>query len=162
MAHYFHDITNLPDLKAAYRVLALKHHPDCGGSTAIMQEINAEYTALHEALKAEHNASADAHHQTTEAPAEFIDIISTLVRMEGITVELCGSWLWIGGNTRPHKETLKAAGCAWSARKQLWSWHHAEDGSRYYRGKTTMAEIRQKYGSQTFTANGKEQQRIGA
>lgn len=34
---------NLDELKTIYRNLARKHHPDLGGATATMQEINAEY-----------------------------------------------------------------------------------------------------------------------
>jgi hypothetical protein len=34
---------NLDELKTLYRRLARKHHPDLGGATSTMQEINAEY-----------------------------------------------------------------------------------------------------------------------
>lgn len=48
---YFANIRTLDELKAAYRRLALKYHPDTGGSTEIMQEINNEHDALFEQLK---------------------------------------------------------------------------------------------------------------
>ena len=57
----------------------------------------------------------------------------------------------ISGETRKHKEALKAAGCRWSSSKKLWSWHFAEDGSKWHRGKYSMAQIRNKYGSTTFS-----------
>ena len=62
---------------------------------------------MHEILKVAHNQQADEHHQTTETPDEFRDIVERLLRMDGLEVELCGSWLWIGGNTREHKDGLK-------------------------------------------------------
>ena len=37
---YFHNIHSLADLKKEYRRLALQHHPDKGGDTAIMQQVN--------------------------------------------------------------------------------------------------------------------------
>ena len=40
----------LEELKRQYRTLAMKHHPDCGGNTADMQSINAEYDTLFEQL----------------------------------------------------------------------------------------------------------------
>lgn len=161
---YFTNINTLDELKAAYRRLSMKHHPDRGGDTATMQEINAEHDELFERLKKQHNASADEFHQTTETPEEFREIIELLLRLEGLTVELCGSWLWIGGDTRQHKETLKAAGCRWSNNKKLWFWHHAEEGRKWRRGKATMSDIRTKYGSQVFDAAGERTgyERIGA
>ncbi len=151
---YFQNITTLEELKKAYHRLALKYHPDCGGDTEIMKAINQEHDELFNELKARVNAKADELHQTTEAPEEFRDIIDLLLRMRGLSVELCGSWLWIGGDTLAHKDKLKAAGCRWAPKKGLWSWHHVEDTRTYYRGKRTMNEIRGRYGSRAFTTTG--------
>lgn len=151
---YFINVTTLDELKKQYRRLAMMHHPDHGGDTATMQAINSEYDELHEILKAAHNKTADEYHQTTETPDEFRDIIDKLIRLDGLEVELCGSWLWIGGNTREHKDDLKAAGCRWSSNKKLWYWHHAEEGRRWHKGSATMNQIRNKYGSQTYRTGG--------
>ena len=153
---YFNNINNLDELKAAYRRLAMKNHPDHGGSVEIMQQINAEHDALFETLKKKHNASADEYHQTTETPEEFREIIIKLIVIPGLDIELCGSWLWIGVNTREHKEELKAIGCRWSKNKKLWYWHHAEEGRKWRRGTYSMNEIRTKYGSQTFKGQSEE------
>lgn len=161
---YFENITSLDELKKAYRRLAMQHHPDRGGSTEIMKEINREHDTLFETLKTQHNETADEYHQTTETPEEFRTIIELLLKLDGLTVELCGSWLWIGGNTREHKDALKAAGCCWSNNKKLWYWHHAEEGRKWRRGKASMSDIRMKYGSQVFDASGETTgyNRIGA
>ena len=151
---YFINVKSLDELKKEYRRLAMIHHPDVGGSKETMQEINAEYDELHEKLKAAHNQTADEYHQTTETPEEFREIIEKLLSMDGLEVELCGSWLWIGGKTKEHKDELKAAGCRWSKNKGLWYWHHAEDGRRWHKGSKTMNQIRNKYGSQTFRSGG--------
>lgn len=150
MSQFFKNVNSLDELKKEYRRLVMLHHPDHGGDTATMQAINAEHDALFDALKAKHNAEHDADHQTTETPEEFREIIEALLRMDGVEVELCGSWLWIGGNTRAHKDDLKAAGCRWSSSKKLWYWRHAEDAHRWHRGRSTIGEIRTKYGSQYF------------
>ena len=156
MTKYFVNCKNLDELKKAYKAAAMKNHPDMGGDTATIQAINAEYEARFEVLKRSQNEQAAADttgrtHATTESAGDFIAIISALLKLDGITVELCGRWLWIGGETMKNKEALKAAGCRWSSTKKLWSWHFAEDGSRWHKGTKTMSQIRSKYGSTTFT-----------
>ena len=145
MTKYFVNCQNLDELKKAYKAAALKNHPDMGGNTATMQAINAEYSARFEVLKRSQN-----EHATTESAGDFIAIIAALLKLDALEIELCGRWLWLGGNTKEHKEALKAAGCRWSSTKKLWSWHFAEEGQRWHKGAKTMAEIRSKYGSTTF------------
>lgn len=68
MTKFFEDCKNLDDLKAAYRAAALKYHPDMGGDTATMQEINAEYDRLFPALKLAYNRAAEQPtHETAES-----------------------------------------------------------------------------------------------
>lgn len=152
---YFEHCKTLDELKKEYRRLAMIHHPDVGGDLETMKAVNNEYAARFEFLKGQHNARAAADesgktYATTEAPEEFMEIIEKLLHMTGLEVELCGSWLWIGGNTREHKDELKAAGCRWSNNKKLWYWHHAEEGHKWHKGSKSMSQIRNKYGSQTF------------
>lgn len=158
MTKFFINCTNLDDLKKAYKAAAMKYHPDMGGDTATMQAINAEYASRFEVLKRGQNERAaedttGTAHATTEAPEDFIQIINALLHMGGLTVELCGRWLWIGGETMKHKEELKACGCRWSATKKLWSWHYAKDGARWHKSHYSMQKIRSKYGSECFTKN---------
>lgn len=145
-------IRTLDDLKAVYRPLVKKHHPDAGGKTRDMQEINAEYEILFTRLKAKQNAAASAGrgHRTEEQPGDFIKIVEILLKLDGLNIELCGSWLWIGGDTRKHKEALKAAGCQWCSKKKLWTWKPAGKRHHSYRGTKTMDQIRTKYGSQVI------------
>mgnify|MGYP002680034988 FL=1 len=147
---YFAACTTLDELKKEYRRLAMIHHPDHGGDTATMQAINGEYAETFARLKNQHNAAADEAHQTTETPEEFIAIISQLLRFPSLIVELCGSWLWITGETYAVRDQLKAAGCRWSSSKKAWYWHHPEEGHRWHKGTATMSDIRTKYGSQTY------------
>jgi len=152
---YFKNPTSLDELKKQYRRLAMQYHPDTNPGresemNEIMKTINAEHDRLFETLKHQHNATHDQQHQTTETAEEFRQIIALLLKLEGLTVELCGSWLWISGNTREHKEALKAAGCRWSSNKKMWYWRHPEHAGHYHRSKTSMDQIRSKYGSQVF------------
>lgn len=140
----------LDELKKAYRAATLANHPDRGGDVEAMKRVNLNYEEAFNYLKSAHNAAADEAHQTTETPEEFRAILEALLKLDGLTIELCGSWLWISGDTFTHKDALKAAGCRWSNNKKMWYWRHEEDGHKWRRGKSTMADIRAKYGSQRF------------
>ena len=150
---YFANCRTLDELKSEYRRLARLHHPDIGGDVATMQEINAQYETAFNQIK--HGAASAGGKQTSETAGEFIAIINALVRLRGITVELCGSWLWISGDTKPVKNDLKAAGCRWAAKKGLWYWHPADAAPIRSRRSTSMAEIRGKYGSRVLSGAGR-------
>lgn len=152
---------NVEDLKGIYRKLALENHPDRGGDKVKMQEINAEYAFLFESLKDVHKSSRPdgprtytAEQKTKETPEDFINICAELFKLDGLEVELCGRWLWIGGNTMAHKDRLKALGCKWSKGKQKWSWHFPEDAAMSYKGKKawSMDRIRLQFGSERLGA----------
>lgn len=146
---HFTNCKTLEELKKAYRKAALANHPDKGGDAVVMAEINAEYEKMFNLLKNAHNANTtDEAKKTTETPEEFKNIIEKLMKLDGLEVEICGSWLWITGNTYANREALKEAGCKYSKNKKAWHWHHEEDGSHWYRGKASMDEIRTKYGSE--------------
>lgn len=48
---YFKNIHSLSELKKQFRTLAIDNHPDKGGDTAVMQEINAEFDVMFKILK---------------------------------------------------------------------------------------------------------------
>lgn len=82
-----------------------------------------------------------------ESPEDFRKLIGALLEMEGVTVEVCGTWLWVTGNTKANKEALKAVGFRWAAKKK--AWYKAPEGTPRRRTKKgwDMAKIRDVYGS---------------
>lgn len=145
---WFNNPSTLEELKQQYKKLALKHHPDLGGNTADMQGI-----ILFAKLKNTH-ATAEgktytASKETTETPDEFKNIINALINLEGINIELCGSWLWITGNTKEHKEVLKGLHFRWSKSKCAW-YYHTADYKKSSKKTYSLDEIRDLYGSETI------------
>ena len=148
---YFANCNTIEELKKEYRRLAVLHHPDAGGDVATMQAINAEYTKCFDRLKKIHNDTAKeaGNKEMHETAQEFMEIINQIIFFDGIKIELCGSWIWVSGNTKEYKEQFKALGFYWASKKKMWYWRNQEGATRS-RGGFTMDEIREKYGSETY------------
>lgn len=68
-----------------------------------------------------------------------------VIRSVGCKAEVTGVWVWVHGDTKPHKETFKAAGFRWASGKKLWYFAAVPSSGR--RGGKDMSYIRTKYGS---------------
>lgn len=168
--NYFNDVKNLNELKAAYRKYAFKLHPDRGGDAKKFSAMQIEYEKMFAWLKTHQQNEAESRtdEQNGEAYTNgneanqndvddgFKDIIEILIHLDGIIIEQCGGWLWLSGETRKHKDALKAAGCYWSAKKKMWYWRSADYHCRHNRHSHSMAYIRAKYGSTRIVADENE------
>jgi hypothetical protein len=140
---YFSDCKNLADVKRRYKELAMLHHPDKGGNTATMQEINAEYKAII------HNPSFSFAETTEEEKQDFIkypDIIDKIIALQGILIEIIGDWIWLSGNTYPYRQFLKETGFFFAPKKVMWYYRPSDYKSSNTKPKT-IESIRSKYGS---------------
>ena len=122
MKYLDESIKTLEELKKAYHRLCLKLHPDVGGSDAEMKILNAEYEELFDRVKNIHvNKNGETYEkETQETPQEFQTLIDKLLKLDGIEIEIIGCFVWVSGNTKPHKEQLKALGFHWHSKKQCW------------------------------------------
>lgn len=143
---YFSNCTTLDALKHEYRRLCKIYHPDLGGDTATMAAINQEYDEAFRRLQSGRTTTAETH-EAEEAPETFRAVISRLVILAGINIEICGSWVWVTGNTYPNREALKAAGLRYSKGKAAWYWKPEGSHSKARRN-YSMDEIRQLHGSE--------------
>ena len=84
---YFHNIHSLADLKKEYRRLALQHHPDKGGDTAIMQQVNTEFERLFEVWKDKPDVSAAStgyeHDYSGATAKEYTEYVYNEYRWKG-------------------------------------------------------------------------------
>jgi len=140
----------LEDLKTEYRQLAMIHHPDRGGDTETMKEINAEYDALFPKLKDIHKnkdgETYTAYKASSETSDNFKDLIDQLMKMEDIVIEIIGCFVWVTGDTKPHKEKLKALKFHWHSKKKAW-YLKPEDYRKRSRKDYDLEEIRAMYGT---------------
>lgn len=150
MKKWFANCRTAEDCKARYHELVKKYHPDNGGSGQEIKEIISQFKEVWRRLKDIHYSSEKqeyykAETETTETAEGFIDIISKLSRLEGVIIEMCGSWLWLSGNTYPFRQELKEWGCRWSTGKK--KWYYTFDPWKPTRFHKSMNEIRRDYGS---------------
>lgn len=145
--NYFSGCASLDEVKQRYKQLALENHPDRGGDKRVMQEINAQYEAIKK------NPSFKFWKEKEESRKDFTEfpsIISMIIGLEGITIELCGNWIWISGATFRYKQQLKKAGFFFAGEKKLWYWR-PHDYKSANRKPIPIEEIRRKYGSDVYT-----------
>ncbi|RAJ28099.1 J domain-containing protein [Pedobacter cryoconitis] len=150
---WFNDCTSLDEVKAMYKKLAKQYHPDLGGDTATMQEINKEFAfASAKAIKGDSKLSEEETENEIRFSEEYRQAIEKIIHLEGITIELVGYWIWVTGNTYPVKSTLKEAGYLFASKKLAWYFRTGE-----YKvtkgGKKSLEEIRSKYGSEILKDN---------
>ena len=153
--NYFENCKTAEDLKKAYKKLARELHPDNNrdrDTTGEFQRMQEEFEKAWSCLKDVHvNKEGETYtKETTETAAEFMDLINKLLNLPGIEIELCGSWIWVTGNTKPCRDELKKFGFRWANNKAAWYYHR--DPYRK-KSKTSMSldDIRRMYGSEKFT-----------
>jgi len=151
MTNYFTPTPEtLEDLKMQYRQLAMIHHPDRGGDTEIMKEINAEYDTLFPKLKDVHKNKDGETYTASQASSEtsdnFKDLIDQLMKMDDIVIEIIGCFVWVTGDTKPHKEKLKSLKFRWHSKKKAW-YLKPEDYRKRSHKDYDLEEIRAMYGT---------------
>lgn len=150
MMNYFKDCTTLEELKSTYKKLVFQHHPDRGGDHETMVKINLQYEKAFEVLKNVHKKKDGTKYtkpNNNEKPQDFINLINELLKMYGLHIEVIGSFVWVSGDTKPHKEALKKLGFRWHTAKKVW-YKAPDDYIKRSRTKYTMNEVRNMYGVQ--------------
>jgi hypothetical protein len=158
---FFEDIKTLQELKKAFQKLCAKYHPDRGGSTEMMQQINAEYSLVMKKIISSNDAFNykdtkekdsrgfygfwESREEHEEVEAKIREILEKIAHLEGLEIEIIGVWVWVSGNTRTYKDLLKAEKFIWQKAKEKWVFMGKKSNGR---GTMSMDEMREKYGSE--------------
>lgn len=149
---WFNECKTLDEVKATYKKLAKQHHPDLGGDTVTMQEINKEYAfACAKVIKGA-NFSDEKTEQEIKFSEEYRVALEKIIHLEDVNIELVGFWIWVTGNTYPVKAILKDAGFFFASKKLAWYFRTGEYQVSS-RGEKSLDEIRSKYGSEVLKAD---------
>lgn len=145
---YFKNIPSIEQLRKAYNTLAKQYHPDinhAADAVRIMQDINTEYAAAFKWLQNHDSEHLNCYDKID--PAAYPEVISKIISLTELTIEICGSWVWLTGKTRLYAEQLKTAGFKFSRSKKAWYWSDTIK-SAHFRGRYSLNQIREKFGAQ--------------
>ena len=154
---YFIECKTLDEAKALYKKLVFKLHPDRNteDTTKQFQELQNQFENF--------NASSEKYKGESDAwnAKEYADLINQLMQIPNIEIEVCGSWIWLHGDTKPVKEQIKAVETGdtmkrtWVKKKLKWAFRPANYrklGSK----ELSFEEIQAKYGSERKRSKGKK------
>lgn len=149
---YFKNCKTIEDVKEVYRKLAKKLHPDCGGNAEEFKKMSAEYTTAYNRFKNIHRDQKNDQEEKTEyreyTAEEFADIINKVIHLDGVEIDIVGTWVWLSGNTYPHRETIKAAGFFFSSKHKKWYYNGNTKKSRKH-SKLTYEQVKDIHGCKT-------------
>ena len=148
--NYFLGLGTVAEIKAKFRDLAFQHHPDLGGDTAMMQQINDQYHKALQGANGQQSKGSDGKHHTyrydeatEQAIAQKLDELLSL-QLEDIDISIIGTWIWVTGNTKPCKAQLKETGLKWHNTRQ--AWYFNTTGYRGYSSNADLEELAKTYG----------------
>ncbi len=131
-------------VKKAYRVAVKKYHPDVNpAGEEMMKIINDAYSVLKDYQGSIPTRGTES---ASQYPEELNSALNSIITLSGLMIEVCGSWVWVTGDTMKHRKILKDNGFKYASKKK--AWHFRPDNWKSKsRGKSSLDDIRLKYGS---------------
>ena len=147
----------LNEIRIMYYRLALEHHPDRGGSTANMQNLNAAYEKALRKLDGTKLNGEYTYNYNAEWEEKLMVQINLVLRKiisntNDISVMMVGTWLWVNGETKKIKDTLKSMRFKWHSKRQMWYWH-VPSQRKYRYSRKSFADICAQYGLRELKKN---------
>lgn len=162
--NYFSDCHSIEQIKKRYRELAKKYHPDHNKDTntnKIMAEINLQYEQQKgRTFTSVNHETGKTYEQNFDPFDGYRELIDALLKIPSITIELCGTWLWVTGVKKEDKEKqaiLKELKFTYSSKKIAWYWKPGTYRKKSKR-ELTIEEIRNLYGSNRVQREDREQE----
>lgn len=154
---WFSGCGTVAKIKATYRILAKRWHPDCGGDNATMAEINGEYEDTLKSADGEvyrdDQDNEHTYHYNAKVERDLMNKIAELLKlsMADVQVLLIGTWIWVKGDTKPYKDALKSLGLWWNSKRIAWSYHVGQWHGHY--SDASLNSLAHTYGVREFEAN---------
>ncbi|MDD4986409.1 MAG: hypothetical protein PHQ43_11615 [Dehalococcoidales bacterium] len=151
--NWFEGCESPSDVKRRYRHLAMKHHPDRGGDHESMVSINLAYENALKRMNGYTFASDDGKErvyrwdEAVERAAMEMVLKALSLRMHDVQVNLIGTWVWVMGDTKPYKDSLKEAGFRWHPKRACWYWPGSHSS---YNKRASLGDLARWYGARSF------------
>ena len=143
MYKYFKGSYNtIQEVKQEYRKLAFKYHPDRGGNLESMQELNNEYDRVVQEVNMRSERKANINEGLEN---NFKKVIYELLKLDNLTINIVGWYIWVSGETKQHKDKLKELGLFWSTNQKQWYYNGTTHKSKSC-SKKSWGEITSFYG----------------
>lgn len=148
-------ISDIDSLKKQYRELAMKYHPDAGGTHSQFIELKNEYDLLFKKILNNSDLNQEQKDNEIKLDEALQNVVDCLIMLPNVNIEIIGKWIWVSGDTYPIRTELKAAGLIFikKAGQPFWVYRGVES---YGRGKMSIQEIKAKYGAHTMTKPNKK------
>ena len=139
------------DIKKAYKQAAVKFHPDKNRdnplASEMMKAINSAYDFLMQNIDRINSCQSSQDSTSYHYGEELENVLNALLNMTGVIFEVAGNWVWISGDTKTHKDAIKALGCKWASKKKMWFYRPDEYKASRNRKEHSIDEIRTMYGT---------------
>jgi DnaJ-domain-containing protein 1 len=114
-------------IKTAYRKACMKYRPNKNqAGTEMMKVVNAAQWLLKETA---YNGVEQPIQE--DVNSDFGDLLNNamnaVIGLDGVNVRVSGASAWLSGNTKEHKEAIKAAGYRWDNKKAAWCFRLANN-----------------------------------
>ncbi len=152
---YFEGLTQEKEIKDRFKTLAKEHHPDLGGNADTMKAINLQYESV---LRGAYQTAGKTLSEIDELLKNDLlasQAVSMIATIQDITIEICGNWVWITGQTKQAKEILKTAKFRYASKKKAWYWRPPDYARKFYKKRYSLNDIRDTYGSYNVKAKPK-------
>ena len=115
-----------------------------------MIAVNEGYEVL---SKATFPITIDSQSEFRNYGEELNNALNSIISFADLSIEICGCWAWVSGATAKYKSTLKESGFKWSRNKKMWYFRPENQKRRFFRGSSSIDEIRTKYGSEKVNSH---------
>lgn len=111
----------LEDLKRVYA----NEYSEVRYDVDLLRDLDLAYEDNFDAVRCLHRTKGGKVYSTESAPnhehiAWFPEFVESVSNMSEVEFDIEGTWLWVSGDTKPHREELKRLGLRWAPKKKMW------------------------------------------